>query len=365
MLKQVTPLILVVAVSACSSQIDKRIANDSEKYSNHYKETPPLVIPQGLLTPNYSQEYEIPALPQGAENHYIGDKLDIRPPLQVLPMADGTRVEDSNNGIKIVIETIDNETNLKQEVYGVLEQFLKSKDYPIESADFNTGVIETGWITDSQVIDSNLFGSDEIYKVSQRYKFIVNIQPHGRTGDVEIQLIDHKEDFNGDKQDIALSNEDKRRYTVDMLNDAVAYLSIERNKAMKAQRIKDSLGIDIALVNEKDQQAYWVADAPFNKVWQRMRLVLPEMGLEIVDMDSSRGLMFVNATDDSGFWSSLWGDDTGALKEGSYRLQLDDISADKTKITISDKDNEPLANETVVNVYQTLSKLMQEKRKTR
>ncbi|MBO2649672.1 outer membrane protein assembly factor BamC [Shewanella algae] len=366
MLKQVSPLVLVVAVSACSTPIDRRQANGNFEYVEAGTSAP-LVIPEGLDTPRFSKEFEIPQAGAKSNAEFVGEKLDIRPPLQVLPMAEGTHVEEGSDNIKVVVESIDNSVDLKQEIFSTVKGYLQKQGYGIVSEDYDKGSIETDWIETEQVLDSSWFGSDKVYQLRQRFRFDVEVRPHGRTGNLVINLIDHEEHYDGSELPVLLSGEDKRRYTIDMLNSAVAYMSLKREQMIKANRIKQSLGIDMSLHQGGDSESYWVADAPFKRTWDRLRIVLPELGLEVVDMDSSKGLFYVNLNDNSGFWSSLWGDNKLALKEGSYRLLLQESAANKeqTEIRLHDVADQPLANETVEAVYQNLADLMREDRKLR
>ncbi|QLE85434.1 outer membrane protein assembly factor BamC [Shewanella sp. Scap07] len=374
MLKQVTPVLLLLAVTtACSTPVDRRQANGSDEYAK-VESAPLLVIPEGLNEPTYSKEYAIPELGNNADSSLVGKTLDIRPPLQVLPMAEGTHVEEGSDNIKIVVESIDNDVDLKEELFNVLKEYLNSKSVEIVNEDYEAGIIETGWIEDKQVIDSSFWGSDEVYVLRQRYQFDVDVRPHGRSGSLLIDLIEHEESFDGSQKEIFLSGEDKRRYTIDMLNNTVAYISVKRAQAIKAKRLKESLGIDVDLVkaevnDDADSEAsrsYWIADAPFKRTWDRLRIVLPELGFEIIDMDSNKGLYYINVTDDSGFWSSLWSEKKLPIDEGSYRLLLQDgDSENQTRIDLNNVDDEPLSNEVVEAVYDGLAELMSEDRKVR
>ncbi|MCL1048163.1 outer membrane protein assembly factor BamC [Shewanella abyssi] len=366
MLKQVSPLLLIAAVTACSTPIDRRQANDVDQQYSDLVSAPPLVIPEGLSQPTYSKEYDIPQLGSKVDATLVGSTLDIRPPLQVLPMAAGTRVEEGDDNIKIMVESIDNDSDLKQEIFDVLKEYFASKSIQILAEDYEAGTFETDWIESSEVVESSFWSSDKVYVLRQRYIYNVGVRPHGRSGSVTIDLIEHEESYDGELQQIILSGEDKRRYTIDILNDSISYMSIKRSQAMKAKRLKQSLGIDVDLVAEQDEQAYWLADAKFKRTWDRLRIVLPEMGFEIVDMDSNKGLLFIDVADDSGFWSSLWGDKKLTLDEGSYRIELkDDAEDNKTQIHLLGADNEPLDSEVVIAVYEGFSGLMEEDRKVR
>ncbi|MCS6209118.1 outer membrane protein assembly factor BamC [Shewanella baltica] len=365
MLKKVTPLILVAAVAACSSPLDRRQANGTEDYVQA-EQAPLLKIPAGLKTPPYNKEFDVPALGPKANATVYGKNLDIRPPLQVLPMAEGTHVEEGSDNIKIVVESIDNTVDLKQEIFSNLDGFLAQKGIAVRSRDFDKGNIETDWIESREVIESNMWGSDKVYLLRQRYRFDVETRPHGRTANIVIHLVEHEEFYDDKAQNVLLSGEDKQRYTIDMLNSAIAYISIKRDQSIQANRLKQTLGINVDLVTPEEGKAYWSAKAPYKQVWDRLRIVLPEMGFEIADMDSAKGLYFIKFDDNSGFWSSLWGEDKLALKEGSYRLLIEDgDTPEDTKIFLRDAEDQPLSDEVVTNVYQSLSNLMKEERKLR
>lgn len=126
MLKQVSPLVLVVAVSACSTPIDRSQANGNFEYVEAGTSAP-LVIPEGLDTPRFSKEFEIPKTGAKSNAEFVGEKLDIRPPLQVLPMAEGTHVEEGSDNIKVVVESIDNSVDLKQEIFSTVKGYLQKQ----------------------------------------------------------------------------------------------------------------------------------------------------------------------------------------------------------------------------------------------
>ncbi len=373
MLKQVTPILLITAITACSSPIDRRQANGSDEYVSVTPQAN-LVIPAELNEPRYSSEYNIPKLGSKADPTLVGKMLDIRPPLQILPMAEGTHVEDSSDKIKVVVESIDNDVNLREELFTVLNSYFARRSINVLKQDEVAGIIETDWIENQEVIETHFWGSDDIYTVRQRYRFTADVRPHGRTGNLMIELIDHEENFDGKQQDILLTGEDKRRYTIDMLNSTISYMSVQREKMLKAKRLRESLGISVGLVKapdaaegETETASYWLADAPYKRTWERLRLVLPEMGFEIVDMDSNKGLYYISVSDDSGFWSSLWNDKKLPMEDGSYRLLVEEDKQDshKTRIYLNDMADVPLGNEVVEAVYEGLSELMQEDRKVR
>ncbi|MCL2914813.1 outer membrane protein assembly factor BamC [Shewanella corallii] len=364
MLKHLTPVLLVSTLAACSTPMERRQANGNEEYLNAGAGRAELAIPDGLKAPTYSREFAIPELGPKADATLVGTQLDIRPPLQVLPMAEGTHVEEGSDSIKIVVESVDNQIDLKREMFDYLLAFLAKREIAVASQNYESGVIDTDWIEYQEVVDSSMFGSDKVFSLKQKYRFDVQVRPHGRTGAIVIELLDHQESYDGDAQDSLLTGEDKRRYTIDMLNSAIAYMSLQRDKALRAKRVQESLGIQVEL--ENTEQAYYLAEADFDKVWNRLRIVLPEMGFEVADMDRSKKLIFINYDDDSGFWSSLWGDEELPLEKGGYRLLLENTdNPDQTRILLRSISDEPLDNEVIEGVYNAFKELMSEDRKVR
>ncbi|MBT1445556.1 outer membrane protein assembly factor BamC [Shewanella sp. JM162201] len=365
MLKQITPIVLVALAAGCSSPMERRQASGSDEYVNAESQAE-LKIPAGLKAPNYNREYDIPPIGTKANSAMVGKELDIRPPLQVLPMAEGTRVEEGSDNIKVIVESFDNSLDLKQEIYGLLKEYLAGRNVEILREDYAQGSIETGWIETEEVLDTSLWGADKVLTLKQRYQFQVEVRPHGRTGAVIINLLEHQENYDGDDLNRQLTNEDKRRYTIDMLNSSIAYMAVKREQAIKAKRLRESLGIGVELVDgEAEKDAFFLARGDFNQVWNRLRIVLPEMGFEIADMDSSKGLYFLNYNDDSGFWSSLWGDAKLDLDKGTYKLKVTDGGNGTSELKILDKEDLPLEDEQVAAIYRALSDLMKEDRKVR
>ncbi|WP_282166854.1 outer membrane protein assembly factor BamC [Shewanella japonica] len=366
MLKQVTPILVIAALSACSTPTDRRIANGNDDFVNA-KAAPLLIIPEGLKTPTYGKEYDIPEPGSEVNKELVGKRLDIRPPLLVLPMSEGTRVEEGSDNIKVIVESIATTKDLKQEVFENLKGFLNKYEVPIEKEDYEEGVIETGWIENREVIDSSWFGEDKVYLLRQRYRYDVDVSPHGRSGSMSIDLIEHEESYDGEDQEVFLSGEDKRRYTIDMLNNSIAYMSITRDKQIKADRIEQSLGITLDLVAEtEDKGAYWIAEADYSKTWDRLRIVLPELGFDIIDMNNAEGLFYIVLEESGGFWSSLWGDEKLPLERGNYRVELESTEdKQQTKIFAKNAVGDPLSNEVITEVYRVLSDAMEADRKVR
>ena len=109
----------------------------------------------------------------------------------------------------------------------------------------------------------------------------------------------------------------------------------------------------------EDGESYFVVDAPLKRTWDRLALVLPDVGFDVVDMDSSKGLYYVSYKDNTGFWSSLFSGKKMDIKDGNYRLVVkaaDD--AEKTEIRFHNSDDAALSNDALKTVYDTVAEVM-------
>ncbi|QSX35299.1 outer membrane protein assembly factor BamC [Shewanella avicenniae] len=367
-LKHLSVVIAVLSVTACSTPIERRQPNGTFDYVKAEKQSP-LVIPTGLNTPPYSKEYEIPKVGDKVDNAVYGERLDIRPPQQILPLADGTHVEEGSDEIKIVVESIKGSSDLKQEMLSVVEGFLNKYQYKIASEDKQKGVIQTDWIDSSEVIDSNWFSENQVFDIRQRYQFDIEVRPHGRTGYLKINVIESQQSFNGEEKDKALflNKDEQERYAISMLNRTISFMSVERENIIRASKVAESKGIAMSFVAaaNEDGEGYFVADAPLKRTWDRIALSLPEIGLEVVDMDSAKGVYYLAFKDNSSFWDSFFGGKNMNIKNGNYRLLLkaaEDTS--KTEVRFHNASDEKIDAEALKTVYDAIASVVTQDRKT-
>ncbi|KFZ38364.1 lipoprotein [Shewanella mangrovi] len=367
-LKHLSVVIAVLSVTACSTPIERRQPNGTFDYVKAEKQAE-LVIPEGLKTPPYSKEYEIPKVGDKVDKSIYGPQLDIRPPLQILPLADGTHVEEGSDDIKIVVESIKGSTNLKQEMISVVEGFLAKYNYKIASEDKDTGIIQTDWIDSSEVIDSHWFSENQVFDIRQRYQFDVEVRPHGRTGYLKIKVLESHQNYNGEEKDLFLKSDEQNRYATEMLNRTISFMSVERENIIRATKVAESKGIPMSYVaaTSEDGEGYWIADAPLKRTWDRLALALPDVGLEVVDMDSSKGLYYLSFKDDTGFWDSFFGGKKMDIKDGNYRLILkaaaDDTS--KTELRFHNAEDQKIDAEALKTVYDTISSAVTQDRQVK
>lgn len=350
----------VLALAGCTTSLERRQASGGFEYINA-KQSQPLTIPAELDQPNYSSEFAIPKVGDQADMDALGQRVDVRPPLQVLPLAAGTRVQEDGEAITVVIETTDDERNLASDINQALIGYLGEREIAIASN--QNGLITTDWIENEEEISTSWWRPDEIYLVRQRYQFDTQIKDHGRSGSVSISVLEHQEGLNDIDDSIVLTDSDKRRYAIDMLNGAISYFNYERKKQNALREIKEGRGFKSELGEDADGNSAFIAKAPFEQVWRRMQHLLPAMGFQIRDLDRQLGMLFVEYEHSSGFWQNLWGnEDALPLEDGAYRVKLVE-QEDTTTVTFFDADAEPLSSEQVAQMAVTFRELVQKELK--
>ncbi|MBY6186614.1 outer membrane protein assembly factor BamC [Marinobacter hydrocarbonoclasticus] len=349
----------VLVLVGCSTPLERRQASGGFEYLEQPEPTP-LVVPQGLDAPRASTEFNIPTLGEQVDREVLGPRLDVRPPLQVLPLAPGTRLQDGVDSVTVLVESNQDDIDLANEIHETLLKFLG--DRAIGVAQDTNGVIVTDWIENEEVIGKSWF-RDKVYQIRQRYEFDTVVKDHGRSGSITIELVDHEEGLDGIDESIVLTDADRRRYAIDMLNSAISYMSFERKQRQATQELLNGRGISTELGLDLDENTAFIADANFDQVWSRMGKVLPLLGFEVRDLDQQLATYFVDYEPDGGFWASLWGDnDELPLEEGPYQIRLERMGQ-RTAITFLDNEAQPLPGETITEMYNRFSELMRKEAK--
>ncbi len=353
-MKRSVVALAVLALAGCSTPLERRQAGGGFDYLEQGTASP-LVVPAGLETPRMSTEFAIPELGDQADPELVGPRLDVRPPLQVLPLAEGTRIQSGTDTVTVLIESNDDGVELAEEINQTLLGFLAQRGIGVAEA--GGGVITTDWIEKSEVVERSWWRDTE-YQLRQRYRFDTVVKDHGRTGSIEITLLDHEEGLDGIDESLVLTDADRRRYAIDMLNSAIAYMAVERKAREAANQIANGRGLTTELGRDPDNNAAFIADGAFDQVWSRMGKVLPALGFEIRDLDKTLATYYVEFDSSGGFWSSLWGgSDSLDLEEGSYQVKLSGMGQ-RTAITLMDSEAEPLPEDQISEIYRTFEQAM-------
>ncbi|OTA18894.1 outer membrane protein assembly factor BamC [Xenorhabdus beddingii] len=311
---KVAGLSLVVLLAACSSdQRYKRQVNGDESYL----ETPPLKtlnIPAGMILPLQNGEYNIPA---AASTSAVGKELDIRPPLQALALLTGSRVENSAQSSKLLLENSPEYSKLWSEINSLLTK----KNYQISQKDDATQTLTTDWITWTR--------ADENTPYQARYRISVSQQGYQTALSVANEGLKHG------GQDITNPAE-IQRYTILMLNELATALNQQQEEASQ-NSAKDSGALPVQSGSDNTGLPRIIVRAPYDVVWNRLPYTLESVGMQVTDRTRSTGAITVtykglSASD----WKAL-GVEAPSLSEGNYKLQVGDLDNRSSLQFISEK----------------------------
>ena len=354
----------VLALAGCSSQQDYQTASGSYDYLD-VSQRASVKVPEGLDSPEFSQQYELPNVGDGADNNLIGRSLSVQSPALVLPLVAGSRVEEGSDSAVVVFDQVDDSKPLEDAIWDTVLSFLEEKQIGVESFDKAAGKLVTDWTVERIVSDDSWydFSDAKTSEVSRRFVFQLDVKAHGRSAALSASLDDYKmKSSSGDAETLASINEmTERREEIGILNEVLGYYEyqIKLDESKRIAQIRSGLNIEMGF--DGDGAPAYVVDAQYDIAWPRMLLVLRKMGFDVKDLDKSTGLLFVSYNDeDSGWWSGLFSDDKDLLEKGEYRLKVQAIGENKTSITFMNDESEPFEPNQVADLYDQFARVMTE-----
>jgi len=296
-------------LSACSeSPVERNQAKNDFKYLN----TPMLSQWQSAAdaVPEFSSEF---AIPDGNYSGETGRNVDIRPPLQLLELIPGVRI-DHDPGI-VTFWTVQPE--YADNMWAIIKSQLQQ----------NNGKVTE--ISDSQLDGDNVtwIVGDNEGEVQTSYHFS-RIKSGSRIG-IRIEITKLTDDLDLPSRDTLLD-----RYTVAMSN--LITVTYDAQLREKAQREAERLGQHIVFTMGTDRSGLPVviARAMFDITWHRMPILLEQFGFEVTDKSQSQGTMTVQyRRPDDNVWQSL-GVEPLDLERGKYTLLFGDLG-NRTSINVT------------------------------
>lgn len=350
----------VLALTGCASQQDRKAASGSFDYVKA-QDNAPVQIPESLDKPEFSDEYALPEVGEQADPDLVGKKLVVQSPALVMPLVTGSHVEEGAKRAMVWFDQVDDSQPLDKAIWNSLLSFLDQQGIGVDTFDSEEGVLITDWMVIGKEEDSSWYDwSESDEQVGRRFEFTMEKKPHGRTAALMVELIDYMA-TRGDDVTADLNDLQERREEVDILNQVINHYEyqIQLEDSRRIARIRQGLNTEMGF-NPDGEPAYVVA-AKYDVAWPRTLLVLRKLNFDVKDLDKSTGLLFVtyNGTDD-GWWNNLIGSDEELLEEGDYRLQLNELSADKTSITFMNDESEPFDAKQVSELFDAFAQVMSE-----
>lgn len=355
-------LTAVALLSGCASSDPKRAEGDFEYLEDAQQHT--LAIPEGLQRPIAMDELKIPQ-PSDASQP-TGEALDIRPPAQIIPLAEGMLAAETSERVEVTIEASSYSEHLRDEIWQYLWESLIERGINGEYWDKQSGLIVTDWFDTEIVAEKGTFdwltrwfrSKAPTQTVRQRYSLSFDVPAHGRTARLKVAQLGFQLLSDGEQLDYQQPVAERRRAATDFMNETLAYYDYKQRLAKAKLQSARSRGIQLALGKDNNGLPSFIADADFEYVWSRIPLVFAELGMQIKDRHKSSGTYEVNYTGTESFWASIWGDDNRLdIDYGIYTVLLG-VKGQATTITILTEKNQPIREAYVPKVFEVFSELM-------
>lgn len=348
-----------IVLSGCSSFTERHQASGSFEYLNE-KNRQSIVVPEGFTPLAKSTDYDIPALGNNVNIHLVGDKLDIRAPSLIMPVAPNSIVSSDTNKTAVVFESFLSKEKFKQDLWEKLSDFVEIQGYGV-------GTSQDGRSLSTRSIESNeyfkrLFGLEEDYTLSQQYQFDLNVAEKGYKATVTVSLVDHKEQG----EQLELNKFAKRRYEARMLNLFLSQVYAKHNQQLITNQTKTYKGIKLDIGFDNEQNTVYQIYAPYELAWEKLARVLPKLGFMVDDRDKSISTYFTHfESAGDGFWSALFSEESevksiNLTDREKFQIKLNE-RGDISQLIIVDSKGERLPAEKMTEMLNTFSKLMAKK----
>ncbi|MBL4940808.1 MAG: outer membrane protein assembly factor BamC [Colwellia sp.] len=351
--------VLSLTLSACSGVNNKNAQGDFD-YAKK-QESKEFIVPENLDTPAKKQEFLI----TNKINHQgpIGDKVDIRAPSLVLPLAISSRVVAESDQAIIWFDKVLEDKDLLLFIKNSLISQLMSDDVSYDTVDLpiadddnlkgTTEVFESQWY--HNVVETGWLFTDVELSTSMRFRYEFYLKPHGRSVSLTVSLIDYmKTDNDGGTKTI--DPIDKQRAEMAMLNEIVGQVDYSYRLQKRENRLMRANQKLVTIGENKQAEAAYIVEMALDNLWDNMPIFFERYGFTISDLNETNKIYYVDfSKPESSVWDSIWGDEQPAIEISDAKYQfvlapLDDKDH-KTSVSIYNADGEPLTLETLERIF--------------
>lgn len=357
---------LSLTLTACSSVDSKRAQGDFDYATK--QESKAFIVPQDLDMPAKQQEFVIPK----EINHQgsIGNRVDVRAPSLVLPIAASSRVvADSHEAIIWFDKVLEGEDLLAFVQNALINQltadnvnyeFVKSSSQndPASKKQSITETYESDWYHNE--VESGWLFTDIESSTSLRFRYDLFAKSHGRSVSLKVSLIDFlKTDSDGGSKTIEPI--DKQRVEMNMLNEIVAQVDYNYRKQQRENRLMRANQKLVTIGENKEKEPAYIVEMEPENLWDNMPIFFEKHGFTINDLNETNKIYYVSFTKpEISLWDTIWGDEPPVIEvsDAKYQFVLASIegSSEKTSVTVYDADGEPLPIETLEQVFPVVEK---------
>mgnify|MGYP003384480740 CR=1 FL=1 len=367
-------VLLSLSLSACSAGDPKKAMGDFE-YAN-LPESKPLVIPSNLEKPVQKRQYSIND--NINKNGPVGEKMDIRAPSLVLPVAAGTRIEDESGKALVWFDKVLEEEDLlafieksimnqlmSDEVGYTVTQRIetinpadkgeqakpalnKGKKVTYESDWYNED-IESGWLFSS--LDSS---------TSLKFSYSLNVKPHGRSVSLEVNLINYlrTDEFGGSNK---MDPIDQYRAEMAMVNEIIAQVDYDYRIKQQENRFLRANEKLVSIGENSSSEAAYIVELDLDNLWDNMPVFFERHGFTIKDLNETDKIYYVDfVKPENSMWASIWGDEVPVIDVNDEHYQFVLAPADekklRTSVTIYNSTGQPVPLAVLERIFPVMEK---------
>ncbi|WP_144393419.1 outer membrane protein assembly factor BamC [Pleionea sediminis] len=313
------------------------------------KQSRSLEIPEDYDKSRLSNELPVPPLSSQARKNKAGEELDRMPPIQILAVSQGMRVNRAANNPAVF--WLKDKAELKQQI----EQFFNYKNVSIN----NVGTdIQTDWVVeDNEAWWRAVFGT--VLPRFERSKYRINLAEGERKGEVsiEVQHIQYQRMPYEEDKWIKLPTSEK--IATRFLNEFVGYMDyldrLENAKMLQQMR----RGFVVKLAKDANNNAALLAESDWRTVWLKTPKILEPFGFTLTDKDRAQSTYFFNfVPNEPGFFASMFGGEEGValdLEEGPYQVIVGGRDEGAVTVSFVDVDGNPLSDGKMAKIFPYLS----------
>nr|WP_231618021.1 outer membrane protein assembly factor BamC [Pseudoalteromonas sp. NZS127] len=328
----------MVSLSGCS--VFTNDAHDERNYRAHEVVKVPASLSQPAQDPTYKMD-----VGQYSNNP---DATNYRPPAQVLTVAKGSWVEETDKNARVYFDKNDGIDDLDEFIWESINAVLADNNTQATKADKLLGIIETDWYAIIKPEESWLWNSDESVDL-ERFKFTIEEKSHQRTASLSAELID----FKGDEP---LSDLFKQQLEVRALNQVISEFDYRYRQLEVDMRKRQGI-ISLEMGFDNKGNAALVTEQSYEAVFDRFSGFLERLSFTIVEINPDTGLITADyKKPESSVWDSIWGDEVTQLPidEGQYQILVSKTKQGGTSLTWMDEQGDTLEPGTMNGLQQAL-----------
>lgn len=337
--------LLSLSVASCSGIDSKRAIGDFD-----YAQKSPaqaILVPQGLHQPKKYDDYHISD--KINQDGPIGEKMDIRAPSLVLPVAASSRIELTSDKAFIWFDKVLEDKDLTLLVEDAITQQLEADNVAMRDIDGQSKTFESDWYHNEIESGYWLMTKTETTD-SMRFRYQLNTKPHGRSVSLSVSVAEYN---NTRQSDAKMDPIDQQRAEMAMINMIISQVDYQYRIQQKEDSVKRA-GQKIVTVdtNNAGEPSYLV-EMVLDPLWSNMPAFFEKHGFTINDMDEDKHIYYVDfVKPDNSLWATIWGDSVPelGLDDAKYQFVLQE-RGDQSVLTIYDGNGSPLPLELVNEIY--------------